>query len=197
MTILRTRPRRCSRPSLLAVSALVAGQTRTWSQGDYADFEKGIVKNLSLRSDGLLTLAPRSHGAVRHLAPPTCGRWRGIPRATCTPAAAPAPSSSAFRRTARASCSAELEACRSRPWPWIPRTACTPPPRPMARSIASRQRQAGSLLRSQDEIHLGAGVRRPGRPAGGHRRPRRDPPRDARRQRQGRSSRAMRHTCAP
>jgi len=44
----------------LPVCALVAGQTRTWSQGEFADFEKGIVKNLSLRSDGLLTLAPRS-----------------------------------------------------------------------------------------------------------------------------------------
>ncbi len=45
---------------LLAAAALYAGETRTWSQGEYADFEKGIVKSLSLRSDGLLTLAPRS-----------------------------------------------------------------------------------------------------------------------------------------
>ncbi|MFN7993362.1 MAG: hypothetical protein U0Q18_07160 [Bryobacteraceae bacterium] len=36
-----------------------AGQTRTWTQSDYSDFEKGIIKDLSLRSDGLLTLAPR------------------------------------------------------------------------------------------------------------------------------------------
>lgn len=35
-----------------------AGQTRTWTQSDYADFEKGILKDLSLRSDGLVTLAP-------------------------------------------------------------------------------------------------------------------------------------------
>jgi sugar lactone lactonase YvrE len=42
------------------VGALLAGETRTWSQGEFADFEKGIVKNLSLRSDGQLTLAPRS-----------------------------------------------------------------------------------------------------------------------------------------
>ena len=45
---------------LLAATALHAGETHTWSQGEYADFEKGIVKNLSVRSDGLLTLAPRS-----------------------------------------------------------------------------------------------------------------------------------------
>jgi len=51
--------------SLLAVSAalLFAGETRTWSQLDYADFEKGAAKNLSLRSDGLLSLAPSSREA--------------------------------------------------------------------------------------------------------------------------------------
>jgi sugar lactone lactonase YvrE len=46
---------------LLAASSTVsAGQTRTWTQGEAADFEKGILKNLSLRSDGRLTLAPLS-----------------------------------------------------------------------------------------------------------------------------------------
>ncbi len=45
---------------LAASSALTAGQTRTWTQGEAADFEKGILKNLSLRSDGRLTLAPVS-----------------------------------------------------------------------------------------------------------------------------------------
>jgi len=43
----------------LLACPLFAGQTRTWSQGDYAEFEKGIVKNLSLRSDGPISLAPR------------------------------------------------------------------------------------------------------------------------------------------
>jgi sugar lactone lactonase YvrE len=47
-------------PIICAVSAaLYGGQTRTWSQGDYAEFQKGVIKNLSLRSDGVLTLAPR------------------------------------------------------------------------------------------------------------------------------------------
>ncbi|SPE43254.1 exported hypothetical protein [Candidatus Sulfopaludibacter sp. SbA3] len=46
---------------LVASCALFAGQTKTWSQGEFADFEKGILKNLSLRSDGLLALAPHSH----------------------------------------------------------------------------------------------------------------------------------------
>ena len=45
---------------LAASSVLSAGQTRTWTQGEAADFEKGILKNLSLRSDGRLTLAPLS-----------------------------------------------------------------------------------------------------------------------------------------
>ncbi|MBZ5592094.1 MAG: hypothetical protein LAP39_07650 [Acidobacteriia bacterium] len=36
-----------------------AGQTRTWVETDFSDFEKGIIKNISLRSDGRLTLAPR------------------------------------------------------------------------------------------------------------------------------------------
>jgi sugar lactone lactonase YvrE len=45
---------------LAASSALFGGQTRTWTQGEAADFEKGILKNLSLRSDGRLTLAPVS-----------------------------------------------------------------------------------------------------------------------------------------
>lgn len=36
-----------------------AGQTRSWVETDFTDFEKGIIKNLSLRSDGRLTLAPR------------------------------------------------------------------------------------------------------------------------------------------
>ena len=41
-------------PALLATSALFAGETRTWTQSDYSDFEKGVIKNLSVRSDGLL-----------------------------------------------------------------------------------------------------------------------------------------------
>ena len=42
----------------LAIAAQ-AGQTRIWTASDYADFDKADLKNLSLRSDGLLTLAPR------------------------------------------------------------------------------------------------------------------------------------------
>src|SRR5258708_3513239 len=44
----------------LASSTLHAGQTRTWTQGESGDFEKGVVKNLALRSDGRLSLSPAS-----------------------------------------------------------------------------------------------------------------------------------------
>jgi hypothetical protein len=45
---------------LLIAVALHASSTKTWTQGDFADYEKGVLKNLSVRSDGLLTLAPKS-----------------------------------------------------------------------------------------------------------------------------------------
>src|SRR5947208_6282529 len=45
---------------LLAPASLFAGETHVWTQGDFSDFQKGVIKNLSVRSDGLLSLAPRS-----------------------------------------------------------------------------------------------------------------------------------------
>ena len=45
--------------ALFFACPIFAGQTHTWSQSDYSDFEKAIIKNLSLRSDGPITLAPR------------------------------------------------------------------------------------------------------------------------------------------
>lgn len=45
---------------IACAAAVFAGQTHVWSQGEFADFEKGNLKNLSLRSDGQLTLAPQS-----------------------------------------------------------------------------------------------------------------------------------------
>jgi len=44
---------------LLLASLCWAGDTKYWSLGDYADFEKGHLKKLSLVSDGSLCLAPR------------------------------------------------------------------------------------------------------------------------------------------
>ncbi len=45
---------------LAAAPFAAASQTHTWTQSDYSDFQKGVLKNLSVRSDGLLTLAPHS-----------------------------------------------------------------------------------------------------------------------------------------
>jgi hypothetical protein len=38
----------------------LAGETRSWTQSNYSDFQKGNLKNLSIRSDGRLSLAPRT-----------------------------------------------------------------------------------------------------------------------------------------
>ena len=45
----------------IACAAAFAGQTQIWTQGEYADFERGVINKLSMRSDGLLSLAPQSH----------------------------------------------------------------------------------------------------------------------------------------
>ena len=45
---------------VVSIAALFAGQTRTWTQGEFADFQKGVIQHLSVRSDGLLELAPSS-----------------------------------------------------------------------------------------------------------------------------------------
>ncbi len=48
--------------TLLALAlSLAASDTKSWQESDYSDFEKGTLKNLSLRSDGLVTLAPQFH----------------------------------------------------------------------------------------------------------------------------------------
>ena len=44
---------------LFAASLLSASETKVWTQGDQADFEKGDRKNLSLSSDGRLRLGPQ------------------------------------------------------------------------------------------------------------------------------------------
>ena len=43
---------------LITALGMSAAETRAWRQTDFADFEKGSLKRLSLRSDGRLTLAP-------------------------------------------------------------------------------------------------------------------------------------------
>src|SRR6185295_14221237 len=43
---------------LVLAAACQAGETRLWLQSEFADFEKGVLKKLSLRSDGRVMLAP-------------------------------------------------------------------------------------------------------------------------------------------
>jgi hypothetical protein len=43
---------------LLAATSMGAVETKYWQENDQADFEKGTLKNVSLRSDGHLSLAP-------------------------------------------------------------------------------------------------------------------------------------------
>src|SRR5436190_18159590 len=52
---------------LLACStsiAVFAGETRYWSQDSQAEFEKGTLKKIALRSDGRISLSP----AVKEIA---------------------------------------------------------------------------------------------------------------------------------
>src|SRR5487761_1554373 len=44
--------------ALCVAAALRASDTRTWAQGEMADFEKGTLTRLSVASDGRLALAP-------------------------------------------------------------------------------------------------------------------------------------------
>jgi hypothetical protein len=62
MTKMTTGKKRAAQGALIAIGCAVAfaSQTQIWTQGEYADFEKGVIKNLSVRSDGLLSLAPHS-----------------------------------------------------------------------------------------------------------------------------------------
>ena len=169
----------------LPSSLCFAGETRTWSQSDYADFEKGVIKNLSVRSDGLLTLAPHSHELFDTS---TAYLWALARDSKGNLYAGGGTGAKLFRippgrqgqdagRTGRAR---DPRHRRGFQRPRLRRH------RARRQGLSHhRQRQTGSLLRSQDQVHLGAGLRQQGRPVRRHRRPGRDPPRDARRQGHG------------
>lgn len=46
--------------ALAAIPLCFASSTRTWTTASFADFEKGDLKGVALRSDGRITLAPRT-----------------------------------------------------------------------------------------------------------------------------------------
>ena len=71
----------CARRLLCAVVAF-AVETKSWLHAGQTDFEKGTLENLSLRSDGRLTLGARLPRTVRCHRPPIFGLWPAIRRAT-------------------------------------------------------------------------------------------------------------------
>ncbi len=159
--------------------ALIASDTQTWTQGSFEDFSKGVAKNLSTRSDGLLMLAPRSRELLRYGRRVPLGAGSGFEREPV--------------RRRRHGREALRDSGRRR----------GPDGRRNGRPGGSRHRhrfarprlcgyvsgwkgiphrrgwQTGSFLRSQIEVHLGAGVRLERQPVCRHRRPRRDSPRRA------------------
>lgn len=64
MQIMLPRARRVARLVALTLSVSAIGaavETKSWTQDDRSDFEKGKLRNLSVRSDGRLLLAPVFH----------------------------------------------------------------------------------------------------------------------------------------
>ena len=177
---------------------LAAGQTRTWTQGEAADFEKGILKNLSLRSDGRLTLAPRLARVVRYFVGVPVGAGAGF-------------QGQPLRRRGHGRQALPDSAGRQGQDAGGPGRARDPRHRhrlagPRVRGHVAgrqglphrRQRQAGSLLRSRRRSTSGRmAFDARGQSVRGHRRPGRDPSRDAGRQGRGLLQDATRRTCAP
>ena len=141
---------------------------------DYSDFEKGKLKNLSLRSDGLLTLAPQfqemfdsSSAYLWALARDSAGNLY----------AGGGPGAKLYRISpaGEKKTLAEFEALEIHAIA-IDRKdrvyAATSPDGKVYR--VSPTGKSRSLLRSQDEVHLGAGVRQQGRPVRRDRRSGRD-----------------------
>ena len=112
------------------------GRRAPGRRASYADFEKGIVKNLSLRSDGLLTLAPRSQELFDTS---SAYLWALARDSKGNLYAGGGTGRQALPHPAgrQGQAAGDWTRWRSTPSPSIPRTASTPPPRPTARSIAS------------------------------------------------------------
>ena len=139
-------------PALLSAGA----DAHAGRRAKRADFEKGDSEEplAAQRRAADAGAAIAASCSIRRR--PTCGRWRRIRRAICMPAAAPAPSCIRIPPDGKGKCWPTWTRWRST------RSRSTPRPR-LCRHLAGRQglphrgqRQAGSLLRSQGEVHLGA-----------------------------------------
>ena len=171
--------------ALLSRCAAVAcaGQTRTWVRDRLLRFRKGHPQEPLAAQRRACSPWRRDSRSCTIPPPPISGRWRAIPRAISTPAAAPAPSCIASRPSGEKKTLAEFEAWRSTPSPSTARIRSTSPPRRTARSTASPPpARAEVFYDPKAKVHLGAGVRQQGRSVRRHRRPGRDPSRHAGRQ---------------
>ena len=157
-------PRRVAAFLLLAAvpSVLPAVDTHVWEQNEQADFARGTVKNLSIRSDGRLTLAPRfkeldsttvpylwsvaedSQGVLYYAG--------GAPTGASTKiyAVTPGEKPHVLRRNRRF-----RSACLSHGF--ARQALCRGAAR--RQNLPHRKRQAPSLLRCQMQIHLGHDIR--------------------------------------
>ena len=179
---------------LAASSVLSAGQTRTWTQGEAADFEKGILKNLSLRSDGRLDAGAPLARTIRHFVVLPMGAGTGLQRQlVCR---------RRHQRQAVPHSAGRQGQSAGRPGrAGDPRDRRGQPRSRLCGDFAGRQdlphhgqRQARSVLRSQGEIHLGAGLRCGGQSVRCHRRSGRTASRNARTARAAYFSRRTKRT---
>ena len=135
-----------------------AGQTRTWTQGEAADFEKGNLKNICpCAATGACRLAPRLAGALRYRVRGYLWALARDSKGNLYAGGGRARSCSASRPMARARLLADLDALE------IHAIAIDSARPRVRRHLARRQglshrrqRQAGGLLRPQGEVHLGA-----------------------------------------
>ena len=141
-----------------------AVETKAGLRTSNPTIEKGKLKNLSLRSDGRLALAPRFEEILFHLSPYLWALAEDS-KGNCIPAAAARPRSEAFR---------VIPAGKSKTLAELPgleihaiavdrkdRVYAATSPDGKVYRVATR-RQARGVLRPEGEIHLGPGVRQQG-----------------------------------
>ena len=176
-------------PVLCVLLPLWAVETQIWEHSESADFEKGTLHKLSLSSEGRLMPAP----VVRDIYDPSVSFLWTVARdskGNVYAGGGGVGSSKAklivVNAAGQAKTLAELDGMAIQAIAIDKQDrvyAATSPDGKVFRVDAAGTAESGCLLRSPREIHLGAGVFEQRRFVRRHRRPRRNPPRDARRRR--------------
>ena len=185
---------------LCAAAAVHAVETKTWQQGEMADFEKGTLTRLSLSSDGRLALAP----VVKEIYDPSVTFLWAIARDSkgnlYAGGGGLGGSKAKLIRGGPVGQSEDPGGTRRHGHPGHRHR---PAGSGLRGHVARRQGlsrrcggQSRGFLRSASEIHLGAGVFEIGRSVRRHRRPGRNSSRDAIRRRLASSSRPKKRTRA-